>query len=89
MLAPHSSKDAGVVEDILTGIHNAMVNCFSLSTGAAYTGVLGVPTGKIAKDSKLASVEAMQSVLLYLPSVRLGGIVQTMSYSTAKLMTSE
>jgi hypothetical protein len=37
-----------------------------LSTGAAYTRVFGVPTGKNPEDSNLASVEAMQWVLLYL-----------------------
>jgi hypothetical protein len=55
---PHPFKDAGVVADILTGIHNA--------TEAAYTRDLGVPTGKHPEDSNLASVEAMQWVLLHL-----------------------
>jgi hypothetical protein len=37
-----------------------------LSTGAAYTRALGVPTGKNSEDSNVARVEAMQWVLLYL-----------------------
>jgi hypothetical protein len=38
----------------------------SLSTGAVYKGLLGVPTGKIPQDSNLISMKAMQWVLLYL-----------------------
>jgi hypothetical protein len=37
-----------------------------LSTGAAYTRVLEVSTGKNPKDLNVAKVEAMQWVLLYL-----------------------
>jgi hypothetical protein len=37
-----------------------------LSTGAAYTRVLGLLTGKIPEHSYLASVEAMQWVVLYI-----------------------
>jgi hypothetical protein len=37
-----------------------------LSTGAAFTRVLGVPTGKNPEKSNIASVETMHWVLLYL-----------------------
>jgi hypothetical protein len=36
-------KDAGVVEDTLTGIHNAMVKRLFVSTGAQYTRVFRCP----------------------------------------------
>jgi hypothetical protein len=42
-------RGAAVVEDSLTGIHNAE-KILLLSTGAAYTGVLGVPTCKNEED---------------------------------------
>jgi hypothetical protein len=42
-----------------------MMKCFLL-TGAAYTRVLAVLTGKNPDDSNLTSVEAMQWVLHYL-----------------------
>jgi hypothetical protein len=59
---PNPCKDAGVVADSLTGIHNAMVSASSLSAGAVYTRVVGGPT----EDANPASVEAMQWVLLCL-----------------------
>jgi hypothetical protein len=60
-------KDAGVVADSLTGIPNAMVRClFIVNRSCIYKGFLGAPTGKNPEDSNLASVEAMQWVLLYL-----------------------
>jgi hypothetical protein len=60
---PHPYKDAGVVADSLTGIHNAPVKCQQeLHT----QGVLVVPTGKNPEDSNLASMEGMQWVLLCL-----------------------
>jgi hypothetical protein len=37
-----------------------------MSTGAAYTRGLGVPTDKDPKDSSLVTVGAMQWVLLYI-----------------------
>jgi hypothetical protein len=37
-----------------------------LSTGAAYTRMFRCPTGKNPEDSNLASMKAMQWVLLYL-----------------------
>jgi hypothetical protein len=58
-----------------------------LSTGAAYTEVLGVPTGKNPEDSNLASVEAMQWFLLYFPSV-MTGVIENISHSTAKMCRS-
>jgi hypothetical protein len=54
----HPFKDAGVVADSLTGIHNAE----ELHTYGGF----GVPTAKNPEDSNLASVETMQWVLLYL-----------------------
>jgi hypothetical protein len=51
-----------------------------LLTGFAYTRDLGVPTGKNPDDSNLASVEAMQWVLLYL-SVRVGVIENISQHS--------
>jgi hypothetical protein len=53
-----------------------------LSTGAAYTRSLGVPTGKNPGDSNLASVEAMQWVLLFLS---IGRDIENISHSTAKM----
>jgi hypothetical protein len=63
---PHPFKDAGVVADSLTGIHNAMVKYLFVVNELHTQGFLGVPTGKNPDDSNLASVEAMQWVLLYL-----------------------
>jgi hypothetical protein len=63
---PHPFKDAGVVADSLTGIHNAMVKCLFIVNRICIHGFLGVPTGKNPEDSNLASVEAMQWVLLCL-----------------------
>jgi hypothetical protein len=59
---PHPFKDAGVVVDSLTSIQNAVVKCFFMSRGVAYTRVFGVPTDENAWDSNLASVEVMQWV---------------------------
>jgi hypothetical protein len=53
-----------------------------LSTGAAYTRALGVPTGKNPEDSNVASVEAMQWVLLYLS---IGHDIENISHSAAKM----
>jgi hypothetical protein len=55
----------------------------SLSSEAACHKVLGAPTGKSPKDSNLASLEAVQWVLLYL-SVSLTGVIDNMSHSTAE-----
>jgi hypothetical protein len=64
---PHPLKDAGVVADSLTGIHNAMVKCLFVIQQELHTqGYLDVPTGRNPDDSNLARVEAMQWVLLYL-----------------------
>jgi hypothetical protein len=52
-----------------------------LSTGAAYSRVLGVPTGTNIEDSSLASMEAMQWVLLYLS---IGHDIENISHSTVK-----
>jgi hypothetical protein len=55
---PHPFKDAGVVADSLTGIHNAMVTyLFVVNRSCIHKGTY---TGKIPEDSNLASVEAMQ-----------------------------
>jgi hypothetical protein len=56
----------------------------SLSTEAAYTGVLGVSTGKNPEDSSQASVEAMQWVLHTYPSV-MTGVIENISHSRAKI----
>jgi hypothetical protein len=53
-----------------------------VSTGTAYTKVLGVPTGKNPDDSSLVSVEAMQRVLLYLS---IGRNIENISQSAAKM----
>jgi hypothetical protein len=58
-----STEDAGAVEDSLTDVHKAMVKCLSLANTQGY---LSFPNGKNPEDSKVASVEAMQWVLLYL-----------------------
>jgi hypothetical protein len=58
----HRFKDAGVV-DRHPQYDEVSLRCQQeLHT----QGVLGVPTGKNPEDSNLASVEAMQWVLLYL-----------------------
>jgi hypothetical protein len=63
----HPSKDAGVVADSLTSIHNAMVKClFIVYRGCIHKCSQVTPQVKNAEDSNLASVEAMQWVLLYL-----------------------
>jgi hypothetical protein len=46
---------------------------------------LGVPTGKDPEDSNLASVEAMQWVLLYLS---IGHDIENISHSSAKMCRS-
>jgi hypothetical protein len=48
---PHPFKDAGVVADSLTGIHNAMTQCLFVVN---------------LEDSNQADVVAVQWVLLYL-----------------------
>jgi hypothetical protein len=64
---PHPFKDAGVVVDSLTGIHNTTVKCFfGVSRSCIHKGVSSVPTDKNPDDANLAGVEAMQWVLLYL-----------------------
>jgi hypothetical protein len=60
----HLLRDAGVVADSPTGIHSAMLKCpFVVCRNCV--GFLCVPTGKNPEDVNLASVEAMQWVLLY------------------------
>jgi hypothetical protein len=62
----HPHKDAGVVADSVTGIHNAMGKClFVVNRSCIHKGFV-VPIGKNPEDSSPASVEAMQWVLLYL-----------------------
>jgi hypothetical protein len=61
---PHAFKDAGVVANILTGIHSAMVKCLCCQQGLPTQGFLGVPTCKNPEDSNLVNVEAMQWVYL-------------------------
>jgi hypothetical protein len=63
---PHPFRDAGVVADSLTGIQNVVVKYLFMSTGAAYTRVFSVPTGRNPEDSSQASMEAMQWALPYL-----------------------
>jgi hypothetical protein len=65
--SPNPFRDAVVVADSLTSIHNAMVNCLFVVTGAAYTRDFRCHHRKNPEDSNLASVEAMQWALLYLP----------------------
>jgi hypothetical protein len=48
---PHLFRDTGVVVDILTGIHNAMVEClFVVNRSCISKGVLYVPVGKKPED---------------------------------------
>jgi hypothetical protein len=63
----HPRRDAGVVTDTLTGIHNAMVKCLFVVNRSCIHRGLGVPTGKNPEDSSQVSVEVMQWVLLYVP----------------------
>jgi hypothetical protein len=65
---PHPFKDAGLVADSLTGIHNAMMRClFVVNRSCIYVlRFLGVPICKNPEDSNLASLVAMQWVLLCL-----------------------
>jgi hypothetical protein len=56
-----------------------------LPTGVVSTRVFGVPTGKNVEESNLASVEAMQWVLLYLS---IGPDIENISHSTAKICRS-
>lgn len=63
---PHPFKDAVVVADSLTGIHTAMVKClFTDNRSCTYKSFLVSPQVKI-QDSNLASMVAMQWVLLCL-----------------------
>jgi hypothetical protein len=50
-------------------------------------GILDVPTGKNLENPILASMEAMQWVLLYL-SIGHGGVIENISHSTAKICRS-
>jgi hypothetical protein len=64
---PYPFKEAGVVADSLTGIHNATVKrLFVVNMGCTQKAFFDAPTGKNPEDSKVASVEAMQWILLYL-----------------------
>jgi hypothetical protein len=65
---PHPFKDAGVVADSLTGLHNAMVKRLFLVNRSCIHKDFRFPTGKNSEDSSLVSVEAVQWVLLYLPN---------------------
>jgi hypothetical protein len=63
---PNLFRDAVVVADSLTGIHNAMVKClFIVNRSCIYKSFLVSPQVKI-QDSNLVSMEAMKWVLLYL-----------------------
>jgi hypothetical protein len=66
--SPHPFKDAWIVADSLTGIHNAMVSEMPLRCQQELhtQRFLDIPTGKNPEDSNLASAETMQWVLLYL-----------------------
>jgi hypothetical protein len=65
--SPHTLKDAGVVPDSLTDIHSAMVKClFVVNRSCIHKGFLCVHTDKNPEDSNVASLEAMQWVLLCL-----------------------
>jgi hypothetical protein len=57
-------KDAGAVADSLTGIHSAMKRLFVINRSCIHKGVHVSPQVKIYRS--MASVEAMQWVLLYL-----------------------
>jgi hypothetical protein len=60
---PHPFKDAGVVADSLTGIHNAMVECLLVvNRSCIHKGF----RGSHSRIPSQVSVEAMQWVLLYL-----------------------
>jgi hypothetical protein len=61
-----SKLPAGVVADSLTGIQMGWQVPLCCQQELHSQGFLGVPIGKNPEDSVLASVEAMQWVLLYL-----------------------
>jgi hypothetical protein len=63
---PHPFKDAGVVADSLTHPQRDGEVPLCCQQKLRTQGYLGVPKGKNPEDSNLASVEAMQWVLLYL-----------------------
>jgi hypothetical protein len=52
-----------------------------------HNGILGVSSNKNPEDSNLASVEARQLVLLYLP-VAMIGVIENISHSTDKMCHS-
>jgi hypothetical protein len=81
---PHQLK-VHVVTDSLAGIHNAMVVPLRCQQTLHKQGSLGGPTSKSPEDLNLASVEAMQWVLLY-PSI--GHDSENISHSTAKMVRS-
>jgi hypothetical protein len=62
----HPIKNAEIVAGSLIGIQNAMVKSFPYQEELHAEGLLGVPRGKNPGDSNLASVKAMQCVLLYI-----------------------
>jgi hypothetical protein len=63
---PFQFKDAGVVVDSLTGIHNAMVKClFVVNRSCIHMG-LGCPHRYKSRGFKSGEREVMQWVLLYL-----------------------
>jgi hypothetical protein len=60
-------KDAEVVADMLTDIHNVMVKClFVVKRRCIHERFLGVCTGKNPENSNLARVGIVQCVILYL-----------------------
>jgi hypothetical protein len=83
---PHLFKDAVVVADSLTGIHNAMVKCPSLSTGAAYIRVFFLVSSQV----KIQRIQIWRgawrpcsgSSCTY-PAV-ITGVIENISHSTAK-----
>jgi hypothetical protein len=78
---------AGVYERLTDSILNVALCASSLSTGAAYTRVLSVLTGKNPEDSSQVNVEATQWVLLYL-SIGHDGCYKNISRITARICRS-
>jgi hypothetical protein len=61
----HLFRDVRVVVDSLTGIHSVTVKYLFVVNRSRIHGFICVLSGKNPEDSNLASVEAMQWILLY------------------------
>jgi hypothetical protein len=72
--------------DMRLGIHNAKVKClFAVNRSCIHGSVWVSPRGKNSEDSSLASVEAVQWDILYLP---IGDDMETIWHSTVNTCRS-